>query len=194
MMYKFIKCQLLILWLLVFLQSNSRSHAQSCFDEHLVQRVVQIFKSNICLPSSTVPKDGRKCQENSTKSNVIKGDIGTGTGHRRKQAFFPGALGSDGNGASKKSEFSLGKEVVSSCDSVATESSLDDQNVRRSTTALMENVNVNRSIDKEHSNHPSKYKFTRESSADILTELLETDSGETLTDESLKERVRNTMI
>lgn len=108
--------------------------------------------------SSTLPKLGQKCQENSTNSNVIKGNIGISTGHRRKRALSPSVSGSDGNGASKKSEISLGKELVSSCDSVATKSSLDDQNVKRKNSPLMENVNVNRSIDEEHSNHPSTYK------------------------------------
>ncbi|KAM5564215.1 sister chromatid cohesion protein PDS5 [Rosa sericea] len=168
-------------------KSNSRSLAQSCFDEHFVRRVVHIFKSDISLPSSTLPKSGQKCQENSTKSNVIKGDMGTSTGHRRKRALSPSALGADGNGASKKSEISLGKEVVSSCDSVATESSLDDLNVKRNTT-MTKNVNVNRSIDEEHSNHPSTFKITCDSSGDVQVVCLETDSGETLTDGSLKGR------
>lgn len=86
--------------------------------------------------------------------------MGTSTGHRRKRAFSPSALGADGNGASKKSEISLGKEVVSSCDSVATESSLDDLNVKRNIT-MTKNVNVNRSIDEEHSNHPSTFKVNK---------------------------------
>ncbi|KAK9945794.1 hypothetical protein M0R45_011293 [Rubus argutus] len=168
-------------------KSNSRRLARSCFDEYFVRRVVHIFKANISLLSSTLPKRGQKCQENSTNSNVIKGNIGISTGHRRKRALSPSVSGSDRNGASKKSEISLGKELVSSCDSVATKSSLDDQNVKRKNDSLMENVNVNRSIDEEHSNHPSTYKITCNSSVDVQVVRLETDSGETLTDGLLAE-------
>ncbi|XP_008219648.1 PREDICTED: sister chromatid cohesion protein PDS5 homolog A isoform X1 [Prunus mume] len=164
-------------------KSNSRSLTHSCFDEHFVKRVIQIFKSNISLPASTLPKRGRKCQEDRTQADVVKDSKlilasckmvnlskdgraeaqkpekeGNSTGgRRRKRALSPSAPGSVAfhdcsnndypSGVSKKSETSLEKEILSSCDSVATISSLGGSNVS------IQNVKSN-TIDVEHSNHP----------------------------------------
>ncbi|XP_021806603.1 sister chromatid cohesion protein PDS5 homolog A isoform X3 [Prunus avium] len=164
-------------------KSNSRCLTQSCFDEHLVKRVIQIFKSNISLPASTLPKRGRKCQEDRTQADVVQDNKlilasckivnlskdgraeaqkpekeGNSTGgRRRKRALSPIAPGSVAfhdrsnndypSGVSKKSETSLEKEILSSCNSVATISSLGGSNVS------IQNVKSN-TIDVEHSNHP----------------------------------------
>lgn len=207
------------IFIICCLQSNSRCLTQSCFDEHFVKRVIQIFKSNISLvcictvhlllkfmwpqdclnfslyfcldgkslftfqPASTLPKRGRKCQEDRTQADVVKDNKlilasckivnlskdgraeaqkpekeGNSTGgRRRKRALSPSAPGSVAfhdcsnndypSGVSKKSETSLEKEILSSCDSVATISSLGGSNVS------IQNFKSN-TIDVEHSNHP----------------------------------------
>lgn len=134
-------------------------------------------------PASALPRRGRKCQEDITQSGVVKdskhivtsskivtlcndGEAeprkavkqGTSTGGcRRKRDLSPSDsdIGYQ-NGLSKKSEITLEKEILSSCDSVATVggSNVTVQNIKKNTIPLMGNVNVKRSINVEHSNDP----------------------------------------
>ncbi|KAM1774539.1 hypothetical protein ACFX1R_045959 [Malus domestica] len=164
-------------------KSNSRCLNQSCFGEYFFKRLVDIFKSNISLPASALPRRGRKCQEDSTQSSVFKDNKliltsskivnlssdggaeprkaekqGTSTGgRRRKRDLSPSDSVNDyQNGVSKKSGITLEKEILSSCDSVATicGSNVSVQNLKKNNIRLMENVNVKRNINVEHSNHP----------------------------------------
>ncbi|XP_068341369.1 sister chromatid cohesion protein PDS5 homolog B isoform X3 [Pyrus communis] len=164
-------------------KSNSRCLTQSCFDEYFFKRVVDIFKSNISLPASALPRRGRKCQEDITQSGVVKESKhivtsskivnlcndgaaeprktvkqGTSTGGCRRKRDLSPSDSDNGyqNGLSKKSEITLEKEILSSCDSVATVggSNATVQNIKKNTIPLMGNFNVKRSINVEHSNDP----------------------------------------
>ncbi|XP_068341361.1 sister chromatid cohesion protein PDS5 homolog B isoform X2 [Pyrus communis] len=134
-------------------------------------------------PASALPRRGRKCQEDITQSGVVKESKhivtsskivnlcndgaaeprktvkqGTSTGGCRRKRDLSPSDSDNGyqNGLSKKSEITLEKEILSSCDSVATVggSNATVQNIKKNTIPLMGNFNVKRSINVEHSNDP----------------------------------------
>ncbi|XP_070683245.1 uncharacterized protein [Malus domestica] len=153
------------------------------FYHHPYINPIQDASINHVLPASALPRRGRKCQEDSTQSSVFKDNKliltsskivnlssdggaeprkaekqGTSTGgRRRKRDLSPSDSVNDyQNGVSKKSGITLEKEILSSCDSVATigGSNVSVQNLKKNNIRLMENVNVKRNINVEHSNHP----------------------------------------
>ncbi|KAK9271081.1 hypothetical protein L1049_026670 [Liquidambar formosana] len=157
-------------------EASSKYLTRSAFDENFVKRIIHTFKSHISVPASALDKHGRKFQEDSSKSDVIKysilnlascmqivlstnrtnedkGSYARGketeksarqeisTRGRQKRAIsstIPRSVGShnecfrvdgDKNGASGHSEPLLGKEQISSCDSVTTKSLLMESQV-----------------------------------------------------------------
>ncbi|GLT61168.1 hypothetical protein SLA2020_338920 [Shorea laevis] len=50
----------------------SRCLTRSSFDDCFLEKIIHMFKSRISLPVSSLPKRGRKCQEDDTQSEIIK--------------------------------------------------------------------------------------------------------------------------
>ncbi|KAF5450729.1 hypothetical protein F2P56_031056 [Juglans regia] len=53
-------------------RANSQCLTCSSADDSFVSRIVYAFKSQICVPVTSLPKRGRKCQEDNTQSDIIK--------------------------------------------------------------------------------------------------------------------------
>ncbi|XP_059435125.1 sister chromatid cohesion protein PDS5 homolog B isoform X2 [Corylus avellana] len=101
-------------------RANSGCLTRSSFDDCFLEKIIHRFKSRISLPVSSLPKRGRKCQEDDTQSEIIKNNTlklahgkqldlsttGTETqknvsqcvsvGHRRKRAISSTASDSVG--------------------------------------------------------------------------------------------------
>ncbi|XP_048332268.2 sister chromatid cohesion protein PDS5 homolog B isoform X1 [Ziziphus jujuba] len=57
-------------------EANSRCLIiKSCLDEFFVRRVIHIFKSQISMPDSILPKHGRTYQEDRTQSDILKENL-----------------------------------------------------------------------------------------------------------------------
>ncbi|XP_062146872.1 sister chromatid cohesion protein PDS5 homolog B isoform X4 [Alnus glutinosa] len=53
-------------------RANSGCLTRSSFDDCLLEKIIHMFKSCSSLPISSLPKRGRKCQEDDTQSKIIK--------------------------------------------------------------------------------------------------------------------------
>ncbi|KAG7980770.1 hypothetical protein I3843_05G200200 [Carya illinoinensis] len=53
-------------------KANPRCLTWSSVDDSFINRIVYAFKSQICVPVSSLPKRGRKCQEDNTQLDIFK--------------------------------------------------------------------------------------------------------------------------